>query len=32
MVRGVGPGQYKLKPFIGMYDGYDKKGKDILYV
>jgi hypothetical protein len=29
---GVGPGRYKLRPFIGMYDGFSKSGKEILYV
>ena len=28
----VGPGQYMIKPLIGMYDGIHKDTKDILYV
>lgn len=28
----VGPGQYKLKPFIGFCDGVQREDKEILYV
>lgn len=32
MNETAGPGQYKLKPYFGDYDGLHKDEKDILYV
>lgn len=32
MSTTVGPGQYKLKPYIGTYDGLHKDNKEILFV